>query len=357
VLVGLFAREGGTPAGAVVELPPNLKALPAKDLRVEQAGPITKLRFSITSWNAGAGVLELWAGEIDNQAKKQKVYQRIYSDDGSFRENLAGSFIWHAGHGHVHFEGYALYTLQPVGAPGGSGRTGSKTTFCVMDTDRVDASLPGSPVSAGYNTCGSIIQGLSVGWGDTYLWFLEGQEIDVTGLAADDYFLTLDVDPNTRLEESDETDNSSTILVRMNPAAMTVAVLPDADGDGVTDAEDNCPSWANLDQQPVPWTVPAGDADCDGFSGDREGFLGTDSEGHCAASVEPDDEPEPDTWPADFNDSQNANSVDVGALVPVLGTLAPGPPYDVRYDLNQAGRINTVDAGYFVAFLGKSCTP
>ena len=36
----------------------------------------------------------------------------------------------------MHFNDYALYTLQPVNAPGGSLRTGAKTTFCVMDTSR-----------------------------------------------------------------------------------------------------------------------------------------------------------------------------------------------------------------------------
>ena len=360
VLLALLAAgvsDGGPPAGAAVDLLPNLKALPARDLRVEQAGPTTKLRFSITSWNGGAGVLELRAGEINNQTGKQKVYQRVYVDDGSFREVLAGEFVWHQAHSHTHFEGYALYTLQPVGAPGGSNRIGNKTTFCIIDTDHVDASLPGSPGSPGYTTCGNSFQGLSVGWGDTYTWNLAGQEIDVTGLAAGDYFLTLDVDPNSRLEEGDETDNSSTILVRMNPAARTAVALPDGDGDGVTDTEDNCPQWANQDQSLPVWNVPAGDADCDGFPNAGEAFVGTDPAAHCANSSEPGDEPAPDAWPVDMDDSRHASTVDVGYFVPVLNEQAPGPPYTVRYDFNGDGRINTADIGTFVFFLNKTCTP
>jgi hypothetical protein len=333
-----------------------LKALPATQLVVEQAGARTNLRFSITSWNAGAGVLELRAGEVDNQARQQKVYQRIYADDGSFRDALAGEFVWHQSHFHFHFEGYALYTLQPVGAPGGSNRIGNKTTFCVMDTDMVDGSLPGSPDDAVYDTCGNGSQGMSVGWGDTYSWNLPGQEIDVTGLAAGDYFLTLDVDPNGRLEEEDETDNSSTILVRMNPGAGTAVALPDADGDGVTDAEDNCPQWVNQGQALPVWRVPEGDADCDGFTSAGEASLGTDPEAQCATSSEPGNEPGPDAWPVDLDDSQHVSTIDVGFYVPLLNEESPGPPYAVRYDFNQDGRITTVDIGKFVFFLNKTCT-
>jgi Lysyl oxidase/Thrombospondin type 3 repeat len=357
MLLGVGVRDGGTPAVASVDLLPNLEALPARDLVVEQTGGTTNLRLSVTTWNSGVGVMEVRAGAIDNQAKKQRVDQRIYASDGSFRDVFAGNFVWHQSHFHFHFEGYALYTLQPVGAPGGSSRIGSKTTFCIIDTDHIDGSIPGSPNNPVYNTCNNNFQGLSVGWGDTYTNFLAGQEIDITGLAAGDYHLTVEVDPNHRLEEGDETDNSSTILVRLDPAAGLVAVLPDADEDGVTDAEDNCPEWANPGQALPDWPVVTGDGDCDGFDGARETFLETDPEVHCAGSSTPSDEPTPDAWPVDFNDSQQVTTTDVGEYVPVLGERAPGPPYAVRYDLNEDGRINTVDVGSFVSFLGKSCTP
>ena len=39
----------------------------------------------------------------------------------------------------------------------------------------------------------------------------------------------------------------------------------DDDNDGVPDASDNCPEWANPTQALPTWPVPAGDADCDGF--------------------------------------------------------------------------------------------
>jgi hypothetical protein len=357
LLIGLLVvlgRDGRQPASAAVDLTPNLKALPARQLLMEQAGGTVKLRFSVTSWNGGAGVLELWAGEVDNQAQKQRVYQRIYATDGSFREVMAGSFVWHPTHFHTHFEDYALYTLRPVGAPGGSSRMGSKTTFCVMDTDLIDGSLPGSPSSAVYNSCNNTLQGMSVGWGDTYSYQLPGQEIDVTGLTPGDYYLSVDVDPANRIEEGDETDNSSTILVRLDPAAGTAVVLPDADGDGVTDAEDNCRDWANAAQDLPAWPVWASDPDCDGWSESSEATVGTDPLDHCNDTTGTGDEPL-DAWPTDFDDSRMTNLSDVVMMGPVYNQSTGTDPAKKRFDLNASGTVNLSDVVMMGPFYNKGC--
>jgi hypothetical protein len=218
-------------ASASRELIPNLRALPASELRLETTSDGTiLLRFSATSWNAGEGPLELVAGEVDRGNGKQRVYQRIHSDDGSHRDVLAGSFEWHEAHDHFHFDDYALYTLQPASAPGASERIGSKTTFCVMDTDRVNHRLPGAPKRPVYSTCGRDIQGMSVGWGDTYRYYLAGQEIDVTGLPAGEYNLTVIIDPKDRLIELDDSDNSATVRIALDPEAGTVSVVGDDGG-------------------------------------------------------------------------------------------------------------------------------
>ena len=111
----------------------------------------------------------------------QDVWQWIALEGGGWAQRLAGRFVWHPAHNHFHFEGYALYTLQPVDAAGGSARTGQKTTFCVMDTNHVNAAITGSPASGVYTTCGNVEQGMSVGWGDRYGYTLAGQGIDMTG--------------------------------------------------------------------------------------------------------------------------------------------------------------------------------
>lgn len=200
---------------------PNLKALPATNIAF---GSANDLRFSTTSWNAGAGPLILKAGAISSPTS-QNVDQEIALEGGGTMTRNAGQFVWHPTHSHFHFEGYARYTVQPAGASGGSERIGQKTTFCVMDTTRVDTSLPGAPSTAGYSTCGSQTQGMSVGWGDTYGSSLSGQSVDMTGMPDGDYRLYIDIDPNHRLSESTRADNQSCVLLRLSVTRRSVTVL------------------------------------------------------------------------------------------------------------------------------------
>lgn len=205
----------------VVARVPNLTPFPAYAITLAPNGTGgTSLIFSTTSWNDGQGPLELVAGETNSQG--QNVYQRVYNSDGTYRDYLAGTFVYHPDHGHFHFEDYALYTLQPASANGGSSRTSSKTTFCLMDTNLVDGTLPGAPSVPVYSTCGATIQGMSVGWGDTYGRNLPGQGIDVTGLPEGDYRLVIEIDPKHRLIETNENDNVACTLVHLAPTSVTV---------------------------------------------------------------------------------------------------------------------------------------
>lgn len=208
-------------SAAQEELLPNQKAFPAYDLSIVGS----KLRFSTLTWNSGSGPLELIAGLPGNGV--QKVYQRIYFTDGSFEDRYAGTFEWHPAHNHFHFGDYALYTLQPVDAHGGSARMGSKTTFCVLDTDHIDPGLAASPAQPVYTTCGEFKQGMSVGYGDEYGSRLAGQELDLTGLPKGDYRLTIEVDPKKRLLEENETDNTACVLLHINPNNGRVDILDD----------------------------------------------------------------------------------------------------------------------------------
>ena len=161
--------------------------------------------FSATTWNNGDGPLVLVAGETDPDAlRNRKVYQRVFLSDGTFHDRVAGDFVWHPSHNHFHFEDYAVYTLQPFNAPGASARTSAKTSFCVMDTTAVDTTLPRAPNKPVYATCGNAMQGMSVGWGDTYTNQLPGQSIDLTGLPDGDYKLVIEADPKKRLLEINE---------------------------------------------------------------------------------------------------------------------------------------------------------
>jgi hypothetical protein len=207
---------------------PNLTPLPASNfsLVANTTTGTSTLRFSTTSWNNGTGPLQLEAGAVStgSGSNKQQVDQRIFNADGTSEVYTAGWFEWHPTHNHFHFDDYALYSLQPVDAPGGSSRTGQKTTFCVMDTTKINTSLPGAPGQAVYSTCGNQIQGMSVGWGDTYGSHLPGQEIDFTNNSDGIYQLKIEIDPNKKIIESNENDNESCVLLSIKKPS-TVIVL------------------------------------------------------------------------------------------------------------------------------------
>jgi hypothetical protein len=226
------------PVHAATPMPPNMKALPAADLEIDVVSGDKLLILSTTSWNAGTGPLELrGAGPIGGGL--ERVYQRVEQSDGSVVEREAGTFTFHVGHDHTHFDDYAVYTLTSVANPA-TERASTKQTFCIIDTDPLMLEMPGSPQDSVYNFCGNDIQGMSVGWGDTYTSNLIGQEIDISGLPNGDYMLEISIDPLNRILESDESDNTATIQVHLsgtNQSNYSVLVM-DSDVDGCDDAHE-----------------------------------------------------------------------------------------------------------------------
>lgn len=234
--LALLAPFGHSPPDSVGAdahlLVPNLQALPAANFALEDAGGAVLLRFSTTSWNSGAGPLDLRAQLVDG---RHDVYQWFLTLDGAWeRGPLVGSFTWHPAHSHFHLEDYAAYRLYRVRDDGGVDTTpvggAQKTTFCIMDTDRIDHRLPGASKRAVYRTCGDARQGVSVGWGDTYGAALAGQAIDITGLPDGDYELRVTVDPKERITERDDSDNVSAVRVHIDQAAGTVTVVGEDGG-------------------------------------------------------------------------------------------------------------------------------
>ena len=217
LVVGALTATATTSAQPV-DLAPNLTPLPAGNISLvnDPATGRSTVRFSTTSWNNGTGPLELVGGEVDPVSGKQNVYQRIYLSDGTSFLHFAGLFEYHPEHFHIHFDDYALYSLLPVTATGSSPPSGEKVSFCIEDTTKVDTRLPGAPHQAVYAACGFQVQGLSIGWGDTYGAQLPGQEIDFTDAADGIYQLKIGIDPTGALIESDKTDNESCVLVDLH---------------------------------------------------------------------------------------------------------------------------------------------
>jgi hypothetical protein len=88
-----------------------------------------------------------------------------------------GLFEFALCHQHYHFRNYAKYEL--IDAATGKIWRAAKRGFCMLDTDPNPAWLSGPPGPGLYRSCGSTevegFQGISVGWTDTYRFFLGGQ--------------------------------------------------------------------------------------------------------------------------------------------------------------------------------------
>ena len=254
VVLPLVIAGPATDAARTTPMYPDLRTLPPSDLRFDTVSidgvmqPV--LRFSNTAWNAGQGPLDLIA-KNDRQTKKSQVYQRIYSNttaSGPYDQRRVGDFVFHPAHDHFHFEDFAEYQLWNAAAwdawvaAGRDNSTentrvrgqGTKTTFCIMDTSRVNASLPGSPASAAYSTCDRTHQGMSVGWGDTYGYYLADQWVVLNSavLPDGDYVLRSIADPLNRLYESvnraapdAESRTANEAIVRFRVVSGAISIL------------------------------------------------------------------------------------------------------------------------------------
>lgn len=143
-------------------------------------------------------------------------------------------------------------------------------------------------------------------------------------------------------------------------------LVGDYDQDGVLNQSDNCPDWPNAGQGMPSWSVPAGDADCDGYPNTvtvsgrgNEAVIGTNAADQCSNTVGLNDEVV-DAWPPDVNDSRTVNLSDLSSFSPwynVIGPNPPNPAFNPRFDLNANNVVNLSDLSLMGPFYNKSCTP
>lgn len=127
--------------------------------------------------------------------------QRIYQDNGLYREHNAGKFTYHREHGHWHFEGFSSFQL--LNANGTRVVKSKKQAFCMIDVVRISR-VNGGPDSAQYLPEGcreARIEGISVGWADVYWKELPGQYIDITDIESGTYFIKSTSNPDRSLKE------------------------------------------------------------------------------------------------------------------------------------------------------------
>lgn len=219
------------------ELLPDLVPLPPRDMKIDTIDGKTLLYFSTTYFNQGLGVLELRADPATAGVRadiERDVLQRIFHQNGSHRDKKVGTFLWHQEHLHYHFTDFISYDLESLDDTAHENLSGLlvKSTFCLRDISRVlGLTLPNRVEEAGYKICGKELQGVSVGWGDTYYWDYPAQNLDITELPSGTYKLTFIANPARNLEETRYDNNISSATFKIDIENETVEVLEESPED------------------------------------------------------------------------------------------------------------------------------
>ena len=191
------------------------------------------LRFDQSIANLGDGPFELRYAP-PTYAVDPYMYQRILRSDGSWKERQAEEYELHATHAHFHYKGFGQSRLWRSDASGARLdpaplRSGHKNGFCVMDTDQI---RPGAR-DAQYNGDGCLASqdyknGITEGWADTYSADLPDQYIEVSDVPDGLYVLETIADPDGTVLETDEANNTASILIEMTgDTVRMVRVLHD----------------------------------------------------------------------------------------------------------------------------------
>ena len=189
------------------------------------------LRFSNTVWNDGEGRLELQGDPRPDGSSK--VYQNVYDSPSSgtrvSQRHVSSDIVYHPSHYHYHFQGFASYLMlkrDSAGVYQATTKKGSKTGFCIMDSNRI--SSRGSSY-AKYSSCNGSLQGISVGWGDLYQGSLPEQWIDLgtTRLADGYYAIQSTADPQNKLSEGGRDNNNVGLTYfRVSNGSITIGSAP-----------------------------------------------------------------------------------------------------------------------------------
>lgn len=202
---------------------PDMEMVEPKQLGIAGSGDSRKLRFSTTFVNVGQGALEVF-GHHDDETKLTYAAQYVYEQGGPGEYRQIGEFVFHPEHDHWHVGNYVWYELWSVveDQPGEKLRSTEKLSFCIWDEHTNNLNLPGASQARVYTwPCVSSRQGMSVGWGDTYLARVEGQEIDLAGLVDGEYYFKSGLNPDRKILESNYDNNEN--LIRIEIRGNTVS--------------------------------------------------------------------------------------------------------------------------------------
>jgi hypothetical protein len=239
ILVSLVLSAGGAD-DAVASDPgaphyPDIQTLPPSQVSLftNSHGHVL-LRFSNGIANLGDGPLEVFP--VNNPADQTTdAYQRVYTHDTNgdwsvYSETKVGTFVFHRQHSHWHFEDFALYELRSTANDGGIGgdvlATSDKISFCMIDSGVEDDTLEHYEGIHYLNCAQDQAMGISVGFSDTYNYFLPGQSLDVTDVPPGQYWLVSTADPSNHLAETNEANNSAAVEVTIPEPPATPTPQP-----------------------------------------------------------------------------------------------------------------------------------
>jgi hypothetical protein len=201
-------------AGAPVGPMPDLRSLPAFDIRVSRSGNF--LQFSANVWNAGDSPLVIDGFRRPDEDIMDAYQYFVDADGNQVGYQQVGTMEWDAKetHQHWHFRDFARYRL--LNEDRTQAVRSRKEAFCLANTDAVDYTVPGAdwqPEGTDLHTsCGdydslSIREVLSSGSGDTYAQFRAGQSFDLRNIPNGTYFIAVEANPVGNLVESSTTNN------------------------------------------------------------------------------------------------------------------------------------------------------
>mgnify|MGYP006419252729 FL=1 len=219
----IIAEPQNVPDNAL--LPDVTPGVP-KHLNIHNQQQNESLRFTNVWANIGPGTLEyepLFPDPNANEGETQDAFQNLYDDEGNFGltdQNIwhqtVSEFIFHETHNHWHINDIGEFSVRVDnnGVPGDiavgdNGETASiKVGFCITNVFKYNGDE--SPTSQRiYWDCEVGLQGIQPGWADQYHQSVEGNEIDITGLPNDTYFLVHKWNPANAFVDGDDTNDEA----------------------------------------------------------------------------------------------------------------------------------------------------
>jgi Lysyl oxidase len=264
-LLAATAAAVRPPATTGGDLLPDLDQQTPSGLMISPAGGRGPARyvlgFQSAVRNIGDGPFIIAGSRAYTRTPTMAASQLIDRTDGTQHTVQVAARLRYAispDHQHWHLLHFDRYELRHAGR-GGTVVRDQKTGFCLGDRYRVTSyDVPAAAAEPTYtDRCGltkpwllSVREGISPGYGDNYMPYLEGQSLPLTGLPAAHYVLTHRTNSDGTLRESNYDNDAASVLLdlRWRNSRPEMSVLR------------TCPDTARCDMLPAPPTGKAATA-------------------------------------------------------------------------------------------------